>query len=291
MAGVTMAETHASAEPDLSGAVLGRYRLLRRLGQGGMGSVYLAEHELIDRRAAIKVLHPDLAAEPRSRKRFLREARAASTVHHPGVVEILDVGFSGNHVYFVMELLEGQDLAQRLQASRCMSWPEAAPILVDVAEALDAAHRAGVVHRDVKPANCFLVASAPGQAPRVKVVDFGIAKVAAGDRTVVEELTTTGEVFGTVAYMPPEIGQGITNDPRSDVYALGVMMFRMLTGQLPFVGTALEVITQHIGKAPPAPRSLEPSIPPSVERIIVQALEKQPEDRQPSMRHLVAQLR
>ncbi|MEM9454719.1 MAG: protein kinase [Myxococcota bacterium] len=289
-----------SVEPDLSGTVLGRYRLVRRLGLGGMGAVYLAQHELLDRKAAVKVLNQSLASRSIARKRFLLEARAASKVHHPGVVEIHDVAFAGNVVYFVMELLEGHDLGELLQEQPRLGWEQAAPIFIQVADALDAAHRVGVIHRDVKPSNCFLLVGAGGfpgpdvrDKPdvRVKMVDFGIAKVATGDRSVTEELTITGEIFGTVAYMAPEMGQGISDDPRSDIYGLGVMMFRVLTGRLPFVGNSVQVITQHISQSPPAPRSLEPSIPVEVERIILQALEKQPEDRQPSMQHVASALR
>lgn len=283
-----------SVEPDLSGTVIGRYRLVRRLGLGGMGAVYLAQHELLDRQAAVKVLNQSLASRAIARKRFLLEARAASKVHHPGVVEIHDVAFAGNLVYFVMELLQGRDLGELLEAQPRLPWEQAAPIFIQVADALDAAHRVGVIHRDVKPSNCFLLTGAdgfPGSDTRVKMVDFGIAKVATGDRSVTEELTITGEIFGTVAYMAPEMGQGISDDPRSDIYGLGVMMFRVLTGRLPFVGNSVQVITQHISRSPPAPRSLEASIPVAVERIILRALEKQPDDRHPSMRHMASALR
>lgn len=278
-----------ASEPDLTGTVLGRYRLLRRLGAGGMGSVYLAQHELIDRQVALKVLHPSLAGKPESRKRFLREARAASKVKHPAVVEIYDVAFHGEHVFFVMELLPGRDLADRLAVEGRLPWSHAFPILLQVAEALAAAHAAGVVHRDVKPSNCFLVA-APDGTERVKVVDFGIAKLAADEGTTTEHLTATGEVFGTLGYMAPEMAHGASDDPRSDVYALGVMMFQLLTGRLPFVGSALAVISQHLTTPPPSPRRLDPSIPPEVEHVILRALEKHPDDRFPSMRHLAAAL-
>ncbi len=286
-----MSGPEGSEEPDLSGAVLGRHRLVRRLGRGGMGAVYLAQHELLDRQAAIKVLNRSLASKELARKRFLREARAASKVKHPGIVEIYDVAYAGDTVFFVMELLRGRDLAERLNVEGRMSWAASAPIVVAVAEAIAAAHEVGVIHRDIKPSNCFLVARPDGRDGMLKMVDFGIAKVAAGERTATEELTTTGEVFGTVGYMPPEMAQGIHDEPRSDLYELGVMMFRMLTGRLPFTGPAVQVIAQHIGKAPPKPRSLEPSIPEEVERIILRALEKLPEDRQPSMRHMAAELK
>jgi len=277
------------AEPDLSNTVLGRYRLLRRLGAGGMGSVYLAQHELIDRQVALKVLHPSLAQKAGARKRFLREARAASKVKHPGVVEIHDVAFAGEHVYFVMELLAGCDLSDRLVAEGRLPWPQAYPILHQVADALATAHAAGVVHRDIKPSNCFLVA-APDGSERVKVVDFGIAKLAADELAPADRLTATGEVFGTLGYMAPEMGQGAGDDPRSDVYALGVMMFELLTGRLPFMGNSLQVLSQHLTVSPPAPRSLDPSIPPEVERVVLRALEKQPDDRFASMQHFIAAL-
>ncbi|MEX1368327.1 MAG: serine/threonine-protein kinase [Nannocystaceae bacterium] len=276
-------------EPDLSGTVLERYRLLRLLGRGGMGSVYEAQHEMLDRRVAIKVLSARLAAHERARQRFLREARAASRVHHDNVIEIHDVGFAGGHVFFVMERLQGEDLAQRLQRCGSLSWAEARPLLLQVTAALAAAHEAGVVHRDVKPANCFVVDDGRG-FERVKVLDFGIAKVASSVADPVTELTVTGEVFGTAGYLPPEISQGVSDDPRSDIYALGVMMFRVLTGRLPFEGTAVEVVAQHIGRAPPSLRSIEPSIPEAVERIVLAALAKEPEDRPASMQQLGRQL-
>lgn len=276
-------------EPDLTGTVLGRYRLLRRLGAGGMGSVYLAQHELIDRRVALKVLHAALARRPDARKRFLREARAASKVHHPGVVEIHDVAFAGDHVFFVMELLAGRDLAARLVASKRLPWPVAFPIVHQVAQALAAAHAAGVVHRDIKPSNCFLVAE-PDGSERVKVVDFGIAKLATEDGAATDRLTATGEVFGTLGYMAPEMAQGAGDDPRSDVYALGVMTFELLTGRLPFEGPALAVVSQHLTKPPPSPRTIDASIPPAVERLVLRALAKHPDDRFPSMRHFIAAL-
>ncbi|MEM7158917.1 MAG: serine/threonine-protein kinase [Myxococcota bacterium] len=267
------------AERDLSGTVLERYRLTRRLGMGGMGAVYEAEHEMLDRRVAIKVLAARLAAHEIARKRFLREARAASRVKHDNVIDIQDVGFSGDHVFFVMERLEGRDLSELLDERKTLSWPEARPILLQVAAALSAAHAVGVVHRDIKPANCFLV----GDDERVKVLDFGIAKVSSQGPNAVTELTTTGEVFGTAGYMPPETADGVSDDPRSDIYAMGVMMFRIFTGELPFNGNPLEVMAQHIGREPPAPRSMEPSIPQAVEAIILRCLEKQPDDRYPTM--------
>lgn len=279
-----------TAELDLSGTVLGRYRLVRRLGAGGMGSVYLARHELIDREVAVKVLHASLASRPHARERFLREALAASKVRHPGVVEIYDVAYDDAHLYFVMELLHGRDLADVLADEGRLAWRRAGPILVEIADALAAAHAVGVVHRDVKPSNCLVVTGADGR-PHVKVVDFGIAKLLVDDGASVDALTATGEVFGTLGYMAPEAAQGAGDDPRSDVYAFGVMMFQLLTGRMPFEGTVLQVVSQHLMVAPPPPRSVEPSVPPAVERIVLRALEKLPDDRFASMRQLAAALR
>jgi serine/threonine protein kinase len=275
----------STLEPDLSGSTLDRYHLLRRIGVGGMGSVYEAEHTILRQQLAVKVLRSDLARDEVHRKRFLREARAASSVKHPHVVAITDCGETQAHVFFAMELLEGHDLQDVLDAETRLEWPRTRSIVLQVASALEAAHLKQIVHRDIKPSNCFL-ADIPGRGEEdfVKVLDFGIAKLSGKLSEGTARLTSTDEVFGTVAYMAPEMALGVSDDPRSDVYAVGVMLYRMLVGELPFSGgTAYQIISQHIQVPPTPPRTKQPTIPEGAEAIILKALAKEPRNRFPSM--------
>jgi eukaryotic-like serine/threonine-protein kinase len=281
-------------EPDLTGATIDRYRLLRRLGVGGMGAVYEVEHVQLHKHFALKMLREELSQNELFRRRFLREARAASAVTHPHIVDISDFGETPDgRVFFVMELLEGRDLQELLEAEGRLSWPRAQEILIQVAAALEAAHRRGVIHRDVKPSSCFLVAL-PDQGDEVfvKVLDFGIAKVSSSLDKSTAQLTSTQEIFGTIAYMAPEMAMGTSDDFRSDIYALGVMMYRMLVGELPFTeGTPFQILSQHVSTPPPPPRSRQPSIPEGVEAIILKAMAKDPGHRFSSMGEFVRALR
>ncbi|MCX4241759.1 serine/threonine-protein kinase [Paraliomyxa miuraensis] len=274
-------------EPDLSGQVLDRYRLIRLLGVGGMGAVYEAEHTALEKRVAVKLLRQQFTMQQIARKRFLREAKAATRVKHPNVVDISDFGETvEGRVYFVMELLTGRDLREVLEAEPQLSWPRVQHILVQTTSALEAAHSTGIVHRDMKPSNCFLV-EAPGLEDQdfIKVLDFGIAKFAGNVGEETQGLTSTDEIFGTVGYMAPEMAIGTTNDPRSDVYAIGVMMYRMLVGELPFAGnTAFQILAKHVNESPPRPRDKVPSLPEGVEAIILKALAKKADDRFASMK-------
>ncbi|MEX1368322.1 MAG: protein kinase, partial [Nannocystaceae bacterium] len=276
------------AAPDLTGVVLdGRYRLTRLMGEGGMGQVYEAVHETLDRKVAIKVLLPRFAYDARFRERFLREAKAASKIRHPNVVQIVDFGDTPTgSVYFAMEYLEGQDLRALLQQTGAMPWARARNLLLQITSALAAAHDHGIIHRDLKPAN-FFISEARGFHDFVKVLDFGIAKITAdptGDRSVAQSLTGTGQVFGTAKYMAPEQAYGSSDDPQVDVYSVGVVAFEILTGRLPFEGSsAFEIITRHVNEAPPSLRSIEPSVPAAVEAVVLHALEKKPEARYRSM--------
>jgi eukaryotic-like serine/threonine-protein kinase len=285
---MTATTTTPSPEPDLSGYVLDRYRLVRCLGIGGMGAVYEAEHTTLGKRVAVKLLRQQIAMQEIARKRFLREARAATRVEHPHVVDISDFGETAEaRVYFVMELLAGRDLGELLEAEGRLPWARAQELLGQIVSALAAAHAKGIVHRDMKPSNCFLV-DVPGLEGRdfVKVLDFGIAKLS-GKHEETQGLTSTDEVFGTVGYMAPEMAMGISDDPRSDVYAVGVMMYRMLVGELPFQGgTAFQILARHVGERPISPRAKDPSIPAGAERIILQAMAKRPEERFASMQAL-----
>ncbi len=289
-----MTTASQTLEPDLSGQTLERYRLIRRLGIGGMGAVYEAEHTKLEKRVAVKVLRAEFTLQEIARKRFLREAKAATRVKHPNVVDISDFGETEDgRVYFVMELLAGKDLSELVKAKQRLPWERAQKIFLQVISALDAAHAQGIVHRDMKPSNCFMV-DIPGMEGTdfIKVLDFGIAKISGKVGEETEGLTSTDEVFGTVAYMAPEMAMGTTNDPRSDIYAVGVMMYRMLVGDLPFnEGNAFQILSQHINMPPPRPRAKEPSIPEAIEAVILKALEKRADDRFQTMKDLAEAVR
>ncbi len=268
---------------DLTNVTLGgRYRLTRLIGEGGMGQVYEGIHETLDRKVAVKVLLPRYAYEAKFRERFLREAKAASKVRHPNVVQILDFGDTPQgSVYFAMEYLEGQDLQSILQHEGRLSWARTRHMMLQVTSAIGAAHERSVIHRDIKPAN-VLVISARGHQEFVKVLDFGIAKIGAesGENTATQGLTGTGEVFGTAKYMAPEQAFGSSDDPRVDVYSLGVVAYQMLTGDVPFTGSsAFEILTRHVNEPPRPPTELNPAVPPEVESVILRALAKSPIDR------------
>lgn len=267
--------------PDLVGTVLAdRYKVLSVLGDGGMGRVYLGEHVTLRKKVAIKVLKQEFCHDRTNVERFLQEARAASMIRHENIVDIMDFGqVPGGSVFFVMELLEGSDLSDLLKETenKRLPWLRTRNILLQVVRALRAAHESGIIHRDMKPANVFLIKRS-GATDYVKVLDFGIAKVddsASG-------LTRTGAVFGTAGYMAPEQACGDPVDSRTDVYAVGCMMFEMLTGRTPFPGNNfMRVLTQHMNEPPPAPRDVAPDadISDEVETIILTALAKKQEDR------------
>lgn len=262
----------------------GCYRLTRQLGRGGMGTVYEAQHLRLGGKVAIKILSPQFANDPRFRARFKREARAASKIRHPNVVQITDYGETpSGSVFFAMELLEGRDLHAILRERiEPLPWPRARHLLAQAADGLAAAHAQGIIHRDVKPANVFVL-QGEGIRDFVKILDFGIAKIFAPyteDSVLIKNLTTTGEVFGTAKYMAPEQVHGKSNDARMDMYALGVVAYEILTGRVPFNGrSAYEIIAHHMRDAPPSLRAQQPSIPAALEAVILRALQKQPDDR------------
>ncbi|MEM6294061.1 MAG: protein kinase [Myxococcota bacterium] len=274
---------------DLTGAVLGgRYEVLGKLGVGGMASVYEGRRVGLHNRVAIKVLRSELCEDPTNVKRFLREARASSVIEHENIVDIVDFGSTESlPVYFVMEFLEGDDLRKEIKKNGPMAWGRARPILGQIVSALAAAHDKAIVHRDVKPANIFLVRRANGE-DFVKVLDFGIAKVV--EETLgglTQGHTMTNGLLGTVAYMAPEQARGGTIDARTDIYAVGVMAYQMLTGRVPFKGTnPYMVLEQHVQERPRPPSELNPDIPAFAETIVMRCLEKAPEDRYQSMNEL-----
>jgi serine/threonine-protein kinase len=254
--------------------------VLERIGNGGMGSVWLAEHAMLGRRAAIKVLHPELSSRPEIVQRFFNEARAATTISDPGIVQIFDFGqHTDGSAYIVMELLTGEPLNRRLALHGAMALPDALRIMRQVASTLGAAHAHGIVHRDLKPANVFIVRDpevAGGE--RTKVLDFGIAKLL-GDRGGLK--TEASMVMGTPVYMSPEQcrGAGLV-DQRSDVYALGCLLFTLLVARPPFHAEgAGDIIVMHLREPPPVPSSLRPGIPPEVDRLVLRCLAKDPAQR------------
>ncbi|MFZ6183897.1 protein kinase domain-containing protein [Nannocystis pusilla] len=267
-----------------------RYRVHHRLGKGGMGEVYLAEHMDIGRKVAIKTLNAHLQDKPEIADRFMQEARTSSRVRHSNIVDITDFGKTDHGApFFVMEYLEGEDLKSVLKRERVLPWERARDIILQVCAALAAAHAHGVVHRDLKPDNIYLIRQ--GDQELVKVLDFGIAKVIseAGD-----EMTQTGVLLGTPEYMSPEQAQEQPLDGRSDIYAMGVLMFRMFTGRLPFRAKAfMAVLGMHMQQPPPRPSEVDPSHPVSErqEAVILRCLEKKPEDRYQTADELAAAIR
>jgi len=261
---------------------IGQYRLIKKIGSGGMGCVYLGEHILLGRQAAIKVLQPLLSMQPEIVERFFREAKATSAIADSGVVQIFDFGYHvDGTAYIVMELLRGEALADRIARLGQLTTAEALRIVRQLAGALAAAHANDIVHRDLKPENVFVVADPESPTgERVKLLDFGICKMA-GDTMA----TQTGRVLGTPVYMSPEQCQGARDvDGRSDIYSLGCLLFHALTGRLPFEheGTG-DLIVAHLQETPPKPSEVEPGVPDLVDEIVMRCLAKHPDDRFQSM--------
>ncbi len=268
----------------LIGATLGNYRVGGLLGQGGMGSVYLAEHVLIGRKVAIKVLDPQIADQADSVSRFFIEARAVNEIRHPNIVEVTDLGTHEGRPFIVMEYLGGETLERRLLQKTRLAPDDAVHVTRQVASALGAAHDRGLVHRDLKPANVMLV-DHPDYPDFVKVLDFGIAKLV-GASSKLQHQTEVGALLGTPAFMSPEQCLGdLQLDHRSDVYSLGVMMFLMFTGRLPFEGEAVgRLILAHVHQAPPRITHYRPELPETLAEVVDRALAKKPNDRFGSMR-------
>lgn len=281
------------ADPLIGSELEGKYFIERKLGEGGMGAVYLGEHKMMKRKVAIKTLLPRFSTNANAVQRFQREAQAASNIGHPNIVTIHDLGQTPDGtLYIVMEMLEGQDLGQELRALRkggggILDPRRALSIMRQVAEGLAAAHEKGVVHRDLKPDNIFLTKDRDG-GDRVRLLDFGISKI----RTPGGEearLTTDGSLLGTPYYMSPEQAQGKSDiDHRADIYAFGVILYELLVGRVPFEDeNMLRVIVMHAREDPTPPRHVNPSIPAEVESLILRAMAKEPSVRVQTMNDML----
>jgi len=259
-----------------------KYQLEELLGIGGMGTVYRARHLFIDRPVAVKVLSPRFVEDEAAQLRFRREAKAAGRLQHANAVGVTDFGqTSDGYVYIVMELLQGRTLREVLAKEAPIETARSVALMLQTSAAVAAAHEAGIIHRDLKPANIFIVQS-PDVPAIVKVLDFGIAKLAAEslDEDDSQTLTLVGAMIGTPRYMSPEQCDGVELTPAADVYSLGVILYEMLTGVVPFSGTSpLAIAVKHASEIPRRPTEFVPSMSPALEEVVLHALEKAPEDR------------
>lgn len=259
-----------------------RYQLEQKLGEGGMARVYLGRDLRLNRRVAVKVLHSHYASDPNFLSRFHHEAQAAANLRHPGIVDVYDVGQDGDMQYIVMEYVEGSDLKSAILQQNMLPIDRAVAIAEAVAEGLDAAHQAGLVHRDIKPQNIMI-----GPSDRVKITDFGIAK-----SQLSTAMTETGITFGTADYISPEQARGQSATYSSDLYSLGVTLYEMLTGRLPFNGeSSVSVAMQHVSTEPPPLRMYNPRVPPQLEALVLRSLDKNPSQRPESAREFAHMLR
>jgi serine/threonine protein kinase len=283
---------HGPPQPDLLiGQTIGNYLVTQKLGEGGMGAVYLAEHPSIGKKVALKVLHSEFSTNQEVAARFFNEAKAVNDIGHPNIVDIIDFGIiqagvgREQLVYFIMEYLAGLTLAQLIRAEAPLAPERALGVALQVADALASSHRCGIVHRDLKPDNIILMQRGR-ERDFVKLLDFGIAKLTSdqpGSRR-----TRTGIVMGTPAYMSPEQCEGRGNiDHRTDIYALGIVLYEMLVGRVPFIGEGYgEILVQHLTQ-PPVPLSQYRMMNPHLEAVVMKALEKRADLRYPSMDEMI----
>lgn len=257
----------------------GRYQIKRSIASGGMAEVFVARDALLDRLVALKLMHPEFTSNDAFVQRFRREAQAAASLNDPRIVCVYDWGSDDGAYFIVMEYVEGETLSDIIRSSGPLPIDDAVRIAADVCGALHVAHRNGIVHRDVKPANIAI-----DRHGQTKVMDFGIARAA---RSGMPNVTQTGTVIGTASYFSPEQAQGQPVDPRSDVYSVGVILYEMLTGRVPFQGdTPVAVAYKHVSEEPPLPRSLASDIPPELEAVVMKALAKNPENRYQTALHM-----
>jgi serine/threonine protein kinase len=269
------------------GQSVGNYNVTAKLGEGGMGMVFLAEHPVIGSKVALKAIHPEFVRNAEVVSRFVNEAKAVNQIGHDHIVDITDFGnTSDDSFYFIMEYLQGETLADLIKTEGRLSPARSLKIAAQIADALNASHEHGVIHRDLKPDNIFLIVR-DGVQDFVKVLDFGLAKLTHGDELATRN-TRAGSVMGTPYYMSPEQCEGkVEIDHRSDIYSLGVILFEMLTGKIPFGGAGYgEILVKHITVQPPAARGIVPDLPPALDLILFRALAKDPKARFQTMLEL-----
>jgi serine/threonine protein kinase len=269
-----------AADPLVNLVVADRYRLMERIGEGGMGAVYRAVHVLLDRPVALKILREDLPSQSNAARRFHQEARAASRVNHENVVTILDFGRAEQgFLYLVMELVDGEPLSSVIARSAPLHASRVVDVAMQIASALEQASELGIVHRDLKPDNVLLTRRR-GRGDFVKLLDFGLAKLLSA-QDAAGPITMAGAVFGTPEYMSPEQWRGTEVDVRSDIYSLGIVLYECLTGALPWTGTYAALFRAHLTRPPPSIRDTFPDIrcPPRLEAIVLKCLEKEPDKR------------
>jgi predicted Ser/Thr protein kinase len=262
----------APSGPDrLIGRVVGHCRLVRRLGRGGMGDVYLGVHQDLKKQVAVKILPPDVTRNDELLARFRREAESAARLEHPNIIEIYDIGCDGGLHYMIMGFVDGQSLQELVDLRKMVEPREAARIALEIARGLQAVHADGIIHRDIKPANVLL-----NRRNEVKIIDFGLA-FDAEDKTA---LTITGSIMGTPWYLSPEQAEGKRADTRSDLYSLGIVLYILVTGERPFSGeTHMSVLYKQIHEKPRDPRLINSDVPPEIAEIVLRAMEKRPERR------------
>jgi len=285
--------TEVLQDDDLVGATLGNYVVQELLGTGGMGKVYRAEHTLLGRQVALKLLHGELSRRPELVQRFFNEARAVNQIQHENIIDVTDFGTTPDGTsYFVMELLkEGSSLDDALRRTKVLEEKRAVRIAVQIADALAAAHSEGIIHRDLKPANVHLIRRSH-TADFVKLLDFGIAKLLDTGTGGTGGTTKTGVVIGTPTYMSPEQASGHDVDERTDIYSFGIILYRMVCGDVPFRAKNFPgMLRMHMSEPPPPLRQRNPEVTPQLEALVLRCLAKRPDDRYQTMSEVAGQLR